>query len=253
MGFSYVDLETAKRATGLRMVVVGGVPSPWGEAAKGYFHVKGVDWLAVRLTYGDDGLKEWAGQRSGPVAIWNDEAPRSGAREILDLAESIAPEPALLPGDSSAREEVYALTERLLDAGGFCWLRRNQLVHAGLTGDAEGFPPQVAGYLGKKYGYTPEIGEGAAEAVAAHLAHFARLLEDGRDWLVGDALTAADIAFAASMALIEPLPPEHCAMNEVTRKVFARRDPVTAAAMTPRLLAHRDKVYAEALELPLSL
>lgn len=253
MSFSYVDLETAKAAAGLRMVVVGGVPSPWGEAAKGYFHVKGVDWLATRLTYGDDGLKDWAGTRSGPVAVWNDEPPRSGWREILDLAERIAPEPALLPSDPAARSEVYDLVERLLGKGGFCWLRRNQLVHAGLSGDAEGFPPQVAGYLAKKYGYTPEIGEGAAGAVAAHLSHFADRLGDGRDWLVGDALTAADIAFAASMALIAPLPPEQCAMNEVTRKVFARRDPATSASMSPHLLAHRDKVYAEALQLPLSL
>jgi hypothetical protein len=31
------------------MVVVGEVPSPWGEAAKGFLHIKGVNWVAVRL------------------------------------------------------------------------------------------------------------------------------------------------------------------------------------------------------------
>jgi hypothetical protein len=33
------------------MVVVGNVPSPWGEAAKGILHIKGIEWAAVRLAY----------------------------------------------------------------------------------------------------------------------------------------------------------------------------------------------------------
>lgn len=40
MAFQYVSVEDARNAPGLRMVVVGGIPSPWGEAAKGIFHMK---------------------------------------------------------------------------------------------------------------------------------------------------------------------------------------------------------------------
>jgi hypothetical protein len=40
MPIEFVDLEAARDAAGLRMVVVSGVPSPWGEAAKGILHVK---------------------------------------------------------------------------------------------------------------------------------------------------------------------------------------------------------------------
>ena len=39
------------------MVVVGGVPSPWGEAAKGILHIKGIDWAAVRLVYDSEPLQ----------------------------------------------------------------------------------------------------------------------------------------------------------------------------------------------------
>ena len=49
MTFDYVSVEEAIERRGLRMVVVGGVPSPWGEAAKGILHIKGIDWVAVRL------------------------------------------------------------------------------------------------------------------------------------------------------------------------------------------------------------
>ena len=68
MAFQYVSVEDAIERGGLRMVVVGGVPSPWGEAAKGILHIKGIEWVAVRLAYDSEALKEWAGQRSGPVA-----------------------------------------------------------------------------------------------------------------------------------------------------------------------------------------
>jgi hypothetical protein len=62
---------------------VGQVPSPWGEAAKGIFHIKNIEWVAVRLVYDSDALNQWAGQRSGPVAIYDKERPRSGWAEIL--------------------------------------------------------------------------------------------------------------------------------------------------------------------------
>jgi hypothetical protein len=39
MSFQYISVEEAIKRGGLRMVVVGGVPSPWGEAAKGFLHI----------------------------------------------------------------------------------------------------------------------------------------------------------------------------------------------------------------------
>jgi hypothetical protein len=44
MTFAYVSVEDAIERRGVRMVVVGNVPSPWGEAAKGILHIKGIDW-----------------------------------------------------------------------------------------------------------------------------------------------------------------------------------------------------------------
>src|SRR5215831_14851439 len=109
MTFEYVGVEEAIKFGGLRMVVVGGVPSPWGEAAKGILHIKGIEWVAVRLDYGSELLKKWAGKRSGPVAIHESEPPRSGWSEILLLSERLAPTPSLLPKNPAERAMVFGL------------------------------------------------------------------------------------------------------------------------------------------------
>ena len=134
MPVEYIGVDEAISRGGLRMVVVGGVPSPWGEAAKGILHVKRIEWAAVRLAYDSEPLKRWAGQRSGPIAIYENEAPRARWDEILLLAERLAPVPALLPADPAARAQVLDLARGLVGPDGLGWSRRLQLVHAGLQG-----------------------------------------------------------------------------------------------------------------------
>src|ERR1700684_307206 len=67
MSFPYISVEDAIRRPGLRMVVVGDVPSPWSEAAKGLLHIKRIDWAAVRLVYDSESLEERGGGGGGPV------------------------------------------------------------------------------------------------------------------------------------------------------------------------------------------
>lgn len=55
------------------------------------------------------------------------------------------------------------------------------------------------------------------------------------------------------MTLQAPLPPEQCPMPEAMRQAFASADEATQAALDPILIEHRDFVYAEYLELPISL
>jgi glutathione S-transferase len=256
MSFEYVSVEEAIARGGLRMVVLSGVPSPWGEAAKGILHIKGIEWVAVRLVYDSEPLSKWAGQRSGPVAIYENERPRSGWAEILLLAERLAPTPSLLPADPAERARVFGLAHEICGEAGLGWSRRLQLVHAGL-GNAGGFPAPVAKYLGKKYGYSPEAGAAAGARVAALLRMLVARLkaqrEAGSRYYVGDALTAVDVYGATFAAMFAPLPPEQCAMENSTRAAFATRDAPTDAALDPILLEHRDMMYAEHLELPLSL
>src|SRR4051812_44933807 len=139
MGIQFVSVEEAIGRAGLRMVVVGKVPSPWGEAAKGFFRIKNLDFVAVRLAYDDPALKNWAGQLSGPVVFHDTEPPRSGWAEILILAERLAPSPPLLSLEPNARGREIELANDLCGERGLGWTRRLQLVHAGAR-KIGGFP-----------------------------------------------------------------------------------------------------------------
>jgi glutathione S-transferase len=252
----FVDFEEARQRDGLRLVVVSGVPSPWGEAAKGILHTKKIPFAAVRLDVGNRALTEWAGQASGPVAIYADEAPRGGWAEILLLAERLAPAPTLLPDDPDTRARLFGLSHEICGEMGLGWCRRLDGVVAGLEGRG-GFPGPVAKYLADKYGYREGVGAEAHSRVIEILGMLATHLQAqqaaGSGYYLGEALSALDIYSAAFMALFKPLPPEHCPMAEPLRAAFETIDAETAGALDPILIAHRDRIYAEHLALPLSL
>ncbi|HXL66561.1 MAG TPA: hypothetical protein VN938_16050 [Xanthobacteraceae bacterium] len=256
MTFPYISVEDAITRPGLRMIVVGGVPSPWGEAAKGLLHIKRIDWAAVRLVYDSEALKEWAGERSGPVAIYDNEKPRTRWNDILLLAERLSPEPALLPNDPAERALAFGLSHEIVGEDGLAWSRRLDLVHAGLQ-NSGGFPERVSKYLAKKYAFSPAAGAAAASRIAELLKMLAARLaaqhRAGSRYYVGEAPTAVDVYSAACMAMFRPLPEGQCKMEAASRAAFERRDPQIEAALDPILLAHRDMMYAQHLELPLAL
>ena len=173
MTFAYVSVEEAIERRGVRMVVVGNVPSPWGEAAKGILHIKGIEWAAVRLAYDSEALQQWAGQRNGPVLIYDDERPRSGWAEILLLAERLAPAPPLIPAKADERALAFGFAHEICGEGGLGWSRRLQLIHAGLN-NSGGFPERVSKYLAKKYGYSPAAGAAAGRARRRASGHAGR-------------------------------------------------------------------------------
>ncbi|MEO1610765.1 MAG: glutathione binding-like protein [Pseudomonadota bacterium] len=251
MAFRYVDFAELKAADGLRAIYVGGVPSPWGEAAKGVLHVKGLDHLASRLDYSDEAMRDWTPGLSAPVIVDGDEAPVDKARDIVALAERLAPTPVLLP--EAQREDILAFIDDLANEGGLGWDRRVQLVHWSLQGKG-GFNGQVAGYLAAKYGHSEDAGEAASAKVIERLSALtAKLKASKSGYYFGDALTAADLYAAAFMALFAPLPHDQCAMSPPAREAFSMLDEATGAAVDPILLSHRDRIYADHLELPLSL
>jgi glutathione S-transferase len=253
--FEYADVEDAIARDGLRMVVLSGVPSSWTEAAKGLFHIKRIPWVAVRLVYDNEALKAWAGQLSAPVVAYNDEPRISGWAEILSLAERLAPDPAMLPANPVERARALELGEKFCAPNGLGWMRRLQNVHAGLQ-KSGGFNERIAGYLGKKYGYTPEVGATAGARTRELLDVFGSTLRArraaGSDYYL-DSLSAVDVYSATFMALFKPLPEAVCQMNPATRAAFEWLDAETAAAIDPILIEHRDMMYARHLALPLSL
>jgi hypothetical protein len=71
----FVDLEDARSSSGVRLVVVPALPSPYSEAAKGIFKVKGIEALLVRFSRSDDALKQWIGWHNAPVLRVGEQPP----------------------------------------------------------------------------------------------------------------------------------------------------------------------------------
>jgi len=256
----FVSLEEARAARGLRLVVTAGVPSPWSETAKGCFDVKGVDYVAVRLTPRDADTRTWTARHNAPVAMYDDEPPRSGWAEIVALAERIGPDVPIVPRSPRSprsqeeRIEMWGLAQEILGEGGLVWSLRIEAIHAGLASDgARGFPVRAARYLGAKYGYDPAVVDDARARIATTLRMLAARLGDGRRYLVGGALTAADICLAAAVGVLVPLPEANCPMLPDFRRTYETWSPEIMGVVSPALIAHRDHLYRQHLALPVAL
>jgi hypothetical protein len=75
----------------------------------------------------------------------------------------------------------------------------------------------------------------------------------GRNFLIGERLSALDIMWAAFAVLIKPLPEELGPLPPAMRATFTNDDPAIDAAASPLLMEHRDFIYRQYLELPLIL
>jgi glutathione S-transferase len=255
-GSEWIDVAEARRRRGLRLVLVRGVPSPWGEAAKAILWVKNLPFARVSQAPGGANaeLAEWTGQTSAPVLACEDERPRTGWAEILLLAERLAPEPRLIPPEPAERARLFGLAHELAGELGFGWCRRLDGIHRGLVSLPPGPVREGAEAFGRKYGYRAEEAALWPRRVREILALFTELLRAqrarGARFLLGDALSALDLYWATFAALLEPLPEALCPMSADMRRFYALRDPAQRAPGDEILLEHRDFVYRDHLELP---
>jgi glutathione S-transferase len=249
-----VSITQARSLPGLRLLVLEGVPSPWSQAAKAIFRVKRLDHTLVHRAADDPpgALEAVTGQASFPAVLFESERPRSGWAEILLLAERLAPEPALVPAETAARAFFFGLAHELCGEMGLGWCRRLELVAAGL---ARTKPDPIAKWLGDKYGYSPETAAQAPRRVKEILALFGELLAESRGrYLLGERLSALDLYWATFCNLVSPLPPELLPMPGPMRPMFTSADPLVHEQLAKTgLLALRDRVYEEHLELPVVL
>ena len=254
MALTYATPAEAIGHKGLRLVLVRGVPSPWGMAAKTLFEIKGVDYLAAPLDLAgsNEEIVAWSGQNSAPVVAWNDEPPIHRWQDIILLAERLAPAPALIPADPLQRVLMWGFINEVAGEQGLGWNRRLQGFARARSG---GRIHAVSEVLIGKYGYDAEAVKTAPQRIAGSLAALAAQVKAqqarGIGFLVGDQLSAADIYFVAFLNLVAPLPHEHCPMPDAFRSGFTAREPEIVAALDPVLLAHRDRIFAAHFRSPM--
>jgi glutathione S-transferase len=253
----FVEVEEARAAAGLRLVIAGGVPSPWSQGALGLCDLKGAEGLMVRYRRGADAVTRWTGAHNVPVAMFDDEPPRTGWAEILTRTDRL-PGPALVPTDDDGSARLFGLAHEILGEDGLGWSVRLLLVHASFTTEGrEGWPLPVAKYLAPKYGYAPERVEGSRLRARAVLDLLDRTLAEsqarGHAYLLGAVPSALDVYCAAGLGMIVAMPHEVCPMLAPVRHAIETLDPTVRSAVTPALLAHRALMFDRHLTLPVRL
>lgn len=251
----FVSIAEARAADGLRMACLRKIPSPWQEAAKGIFHVKGLacQYAAQSESDGDNAVADWAGDSSVPVVAYRKEKLRTGWVEILMLAERLEPEPALIPADARQRALMFGLAHEICGEMGIGWCMRLLMLRAGMDhSDDTSIPPEAAAHLAGKYGFNPTDVAKAEDRVAAALGVLDEQLGDGV-YFLDDRLTALDIYWATMANLLSPLPPEQLPMSRFMRGIYTSRNERLLAALTPALKAHQERIYERHLELPVPM
>ena len=253
----YCSVEEARTRKGLRLVLTAGGPGPWGEAAKGFFFVKKIEFTPVQQDAGQENraLLEWTGQTLAPVAIFDDEPPVSSFSDILWLAERLAPEPRLIPEDLRLRTEMFGLLREVSGQHGLAWSKRLVMLAGNLERQSPGPARDWAVEFAKKFRLTPDSVEPARLRVIEILQFLAVRLreqrERGKRFFVGAELSAVDIAWSAFVAMFDPLPHDACPMPKGLRRMYTEEDPQVLAALDPILIEHRDAIYRDFLSLPL--
>ncbi|MDD9939182.1 MAG: hypothetical protein OXT09_36685 [Myxococcales bacterium] len=257
MALRFVELEEAKAAEGLRLVLLAGVPSPWSQAAKAFVEIDGVDALGVWMRAGDAEVAAWTGMPNAPVALLNAEPPRNGWAQILTLIERLSPEPRLIPEDAESRVEMHGLSHEVMGEDGLIWNARLVTVDASLDGSGgPGFAVPVAQYLGARYGYSPGCGERARSRVSEVFRLLEERLSRGRatgPYYCGARLSALDVYATAALDALVPLPDDQCAMHPGFRKAFSAQQELFGKRAPTALLEHRDMMHERHMPLPMAL
>lgn len=262
----YLDVAAARKADGLRLVLTERVPGPWGEAAKAVLHVKGVPYTKVGHSTGmtNGELFAWTGRTNAPVLVYPDDEGVDRAIDgwagILHLADRMGPSPSLYPSDPMERALMLGLSHEICGEGGLGWAKRLMSLHGGLENieqiESEDMVHELQ-VLSAKYGYSKHAGEAAAARVCEILElltdQLRRQRTSGKKFLVGSALSAADLFWACFSQFLDPYPEELAPMEQWPglREGYTVQDPEVRKRLSPELLEHRDLIYREYLELPL--
>jgi glutathione S-transferase len=253
MAINYEPIEDITKAKGLRLVLVRGYPSPWGQAAKAMSEYKGLQsrFGALKVRQDNPKITKWSGVNSAPVMAWDNESPINRWDDILLLLERLEPQRPLVPTDPDARIKFYGLAHAMCGNLGFGWNRRLAGIHAGVTSGIN------AGEFGEKYGYNTRDGEQAEQRSIDFLNTLTAILKSqaelGSSFILGESVTALDFYWAAfsNLALLQSA--QDCPVDESIRQRFEKISPSFSKAIDPILIEHRDRIMRQYFILPMEL
>ena len=252
MSLPYADINQVINANGLRLILVQGMPSAWGVAAKAMMEYKSLDFmLGPQIPMGKNSeLLAWSGTNSAPVVAWNDETPLNRWDDILLLLERLAPKKPLVPDSMAERIALFGIGHAICGELGFGWNRRLGMMPTPDDGKA-------LSAFAVKYGYRDADVNLANARVIAFMTELAATLkaqrERGSNYIIGQSVTAADFYWAAFSNFVVLQSREDILLAPALRPVFEQTSADVVAAVDPILLEHRDRIMRSYFTLPLAL
>ena len=244
----YVEPAAARQMDGLRLALTAHAPAPYSLSARAILDHHGMAYVPVLQVGGggNEDLVAWTGHRNAPVAVYNDEAPRVGWLEILNLAERLGNGPSLMPSAVDDRMLMVGLANELIGENGFIWNLR--LLMLGLGGPERVAKERLRNPMYDQYGYSEAAVAVAVERAKAVLERLTAQLiaqrQAGSRYIVGTALSAVDIYWVYFSQAVGTFPEARCPMPAGMRKAYeiaggmlGDRDPI--------LVEQRDWVLAE--------
>ncbi len=250
----YITPTQAQDMSGLRLALTVAVPAPYSMSARAIFDIKHIEYVAVTQQGGgqNEELIAWTGHRNAPIAVFNNESPRTGWLEILNLAERLGSGPGLIPTDIEQRMQMVALTNELIGENGFIWQMR--LIMLGLGGSQASAAAAKKNPMFADYGFSEEAKVQAllrAQTIMAKFTqHVSRQIEQHSHYLIGDSLTALDIYWAYFSQLLKTLPHEQCPMPVSLRQAYDASGK-RLGDCPEQLIEQRDWIFAHHLKLPM--
>ncbi len=212
--------------------------SPWSERVRWAFAFKGLKYEKQNYEPGvdEEQVKKLSGQALVPVLVTDGKViPDSTA--ILEWLDDSRPAPAFLPRSEKDRAQVTLWEELMLGVVGPHG--RTLIVGRGLR---SGVPEMQRGsqYFADKYGYSPFAEQQARLTLKRVLVALKDTLS-GRQYLVGDAFSRADLTTAAMLMLLRPAPDELFAFPAPMRPLYT--EPLADDSAFSAIFAWRDQMY----------
>lgn len=252
----YENIADIIAADGLRLVLVQGFPSPWGQAAKAMMDYKQLAYRVGPQEAGGENvaLQAWAGTNSGPVVAWNETSPINRWDDILMLLERLSPGRPLLPAAAAERVQVLGLAHEICGELGLGWNRRLDMFRPAMEADET---PAAIAAMAAKWGYTAASAAAANERVVGTLRLLTAVLDTqrarGSDYFVGDSPTAVDFYWVMFSNLVDLMAPELCPLDDALRPLFSNVPETIRTAVDPLLLEHRERFLRAHCIVPMEL
>ena len=246
-----MSVDDIKKLSGLRLVLVKALPSPWSLATRAIFDIKNIEYVIAAQDVGQDNpeLLAWSGQSNAPVVAYNDERLIHTPESIILLAERLNPKPQLIPVDLSQRAWMFGLLREIVGENSLAWFRR-------ITAMGSSSHVNQNTNMNHKYGYHIDQFQIANQECASVLKLISKTLTDQQikssQFLVGDGLTALDIYAAIFLSImIKPEDNGLIPLPEMLFDLYGQSCEAIDTAFDDNLKSYRKRILEQYVNTPM--